>query len=735
MHESGYAVNGFATGIEHLIAEMQLLDLYLQRQVLRLRASHLFHEDEMRGLYIPDEQVDVLLASQEKREVLPAEPENQEIATLTATIVRRRQEIDTRLQISQQLPFVRLRTLFALTPFECQILLLSVAAELDVRYETLYAYAQNDVTKKQPSIDLALKLLCEDFADYVVHLSIFAPDASLVRHQLVHLREYTAAHESAFPSHFLKADQRIVDFLLERDGIDQHLAAFAHLLTPAIQLNDLILSERLQAILPQVAQLIETDDIVVILHGPVGAGKQTIAEALCATLKHPLLIADVRQMPQNEKEQQSLFALLRRESLLHGAGLYLAHYELLLIDEQRKIVVASVMNELHDTWFPLLLGSEVPCDLTDVWPDRQVIMLDVTMPAFAQRLQYWQKALDVHEQKALTDQERAVLAGQFVLSGRQIRAAVRDALVQNKLRVGEQDVLTSDDLLIAARQQARHHLGQLAQKVELRYAWDDIVLPTRAIQQLHEMCVVITFQHVVFAQWGFERKFAGGKGLTALFTGTSGTGKTMAASIIAQELKRDLYSIDLSNVVSKYIGETEKNLGRIFQEAQDSNVILFFDEADALFGKRSEVKDAHDRYANIEVAYLLQKLEAHTGMVILATNLSKNLDDAFVRRMQHVIEFPFPDATLRERIWRTMFPGATPLADTIDFEFLGRQFELAGGNIRNVALASAFLAAEESRSISMEHLIISVAREMRKMGKMPLQSNFQVYYELVRQKG
>ncbi len=727
-------MNGFVTGIEHLIAEMRLLDLYLQRQVARLRASHLFHEDDMRGLYITDEQVNVLLASQAEGGILSAEQEPDEVETLTAAIVHARQEIDARLQVSQHVPLMRLAQLFALTPFECQVLVLSVAVELDLRYETLYAYAQNDVTKKQPSIDLALKLLCANFADYVTHLESFAPDAPLVRHQLVQLFVYATSHETTFPAHFLKADQRIVDFLLERGGIDQRLTAFAHVLMSALQWSDLIVSEGLHAVLPQVAQLSETDGTVIVLHGPMGAGKQSIAEAVCTALKRPLLIADVRQMPQNEKEQRTLFMLLRREALLQQAGLYLAHCEVVLADEQTKRIVEPVIDTTDGNYLPLLLGSEVPCHLADIWPDRQFITLDVALPDFPQRLHYWQEALRACGSCLLTDKDTAMLASQFLLSGRQIHAAVRGAILLKNLQEGKQDALTNDDLALAARQQAHHHLSLFAQKVELLYTWDDLVLPSRALQQLHDICIAVAYHHVVFTQWGFGRKFAGGKGVTALFGGTSGTGKTMAASIIAQELKRDLYTIDLSNVVSKYIGETEKNLGRIFQEAQASNVILFFDEADALFGKRSEVKDAHDRYANIEVAYLLQRIEAYTGMVILATNLSKNLDDAFARRMQHVIEFPFPDAALRERIWRTMFPAATPLAHTIDFGFLGRQFELAGGNIRNSVLAAAFLAAAEGGSISMEHLVIAVARELRKMGKMPLQSNFQAYYELVRQK-
>jgi SpoVK/Ycf46/Vps4 family AAA+-type ATPase len=222
-----------------------------------------------------------------------------------------------------------------------------------------------------------------------------------------------------------------------------------------------------------------------------------------------------------------------------------------------------------------------------------------------------------------------------------------------------------------------------------------------------------------------------GKGLSSLFSGPSGVGKTMAADILANELGLDLYKIDLATVVSKYIGETEKNLGAIFAAAQASNAILFFDEADALFGKRSEVKDARDRYANIETAYLLQKMEEYDGVAILATNLYSNVDDAFARRLHHVIEFPFPDARHRERMWKQVFPAETPLADDIDFPFLARQFELSGGNIRNVALSAAFIAAEAEYAVTMNFLILGVARELQKMSRMPAKSDFRQYYEVV----
>jgi SpoVK/Ycf46/Vps4 family AAA+-type ATPase len=261
--------------------------------------------------------------------------------------------------------------------------------------------------------------------------------------------------------------------------------------------------------------------------------------------------------------------------------------------------------------------------------------------------------------------------------------------------------------------------------------WDDLVLPQEKKQQLKEILNHVKYRNLVYSDWGFESKLALGKGINILFAGESGTGKTMAAQIIANELKLDLYKIDLSSIVSKFIGETEKNISRIFKEAETSNAILFFDEADALFGKRSEIMHAHDRYANIEVSYLLQKLEEHSEIVILASNLAKNVDDAIVRRMHFWVEFPFPDTNSRLKIWKSIFPETAPLSNDIFFDFLAKQFQISGGIIKNAALSAAFFAAEESKSISMNHIVKAIKREFDKVGKPCLKSDFGKYFDLL----
>ena len=295
----------------------------------------------------------------------------------------------------------------------------------------------------------------------------------------------------------------------------------------------------------------------------------------------------------------------------------------------------------------------------------------------------------------------------------------------------DQRMLISD-LYTACRITSNQRLGSMARKITSKYEWGDIVLPKDQMTQLCEITHYVKYRHIVFADWNFDRKLSLGRGLNVLFAGPSGTGKTMAAEIIAKEIGLDVYKIDLSTVISKYIGETEKNLDRIFTEAQNSNSILFFDEADAVFGKRSEIRDSHDRYANIEVAYLLQKMEEYDGIVILATNLRKNLDEAFARRMHFSVEFPLPEEPDRLRIWQNVFPSEAPVSKDLDLQFMAHRFKVTGGNIKNIALGAAFLAAEDGNTIESKHVIRATKREYQKIGRLCTEADFGPYFELVR---
>jgi SpoVK/Ycf46/Vps4 family AAA+-type ATPase len=353
-----------------------------------------------------------------------------------------------------------------------------------------------------------------------------------------------------------------------------------------------------------------------------------------------------------------------------------------------------------------------------------VVCISFGMPDFAARQESWKDNL-AKLGIAPSASEIDALAGRFRLTPAQIAGAAASARAQALWRAaaGEREAslaaspVSVSDLFAGARAQSGAELERLARKLEPKRGWNDIVVPPDQTAQLHEICDQARLRHLVYGAWGFDRKLSTGKGLNVLFAGPPGTGKTMAAEVMASALGLDLYKIDLAQVVSKYIGETEKNLERIFAAAESSNAILFFDEADALFGKRSEVKDSHDRYANIEIGYLLQKMEEYDGIAILATNLRQNIDEAFLRRLQSIVDFPFPDENYRRRIWEVMFPPEAPLGTDVDFAALARDVRLAGGSIKNIAVAAALDAAAEERAIGMKHLIRAARRDHQKLGR------------------
>jgi SpoVK/Ycf46/Vps4 family AAA+-type ATPase len=357
---------------------------------------------------------------------------------------------------------------------------------------------------------------------------------------------------------------------------------------------------------------------------------------------------------------------------------------------------------------------------------------EFTIPPATLRKNFWETFSRQYQVDSKVD--FASLAVKFRFSPGQIKDSMANAEYLALYRSNQPGSIEMSDLYTACHNQSNQKLSILARKIKPKYQWEDIVLPPDQLEQLREICSQVKYRQVVYGEWGFDRKLSLGKGLTALFSGSPGTGKTMAAEVIANDLYLELYKIDLSQVVSKYIGETEKNLEKIFTEAETSNAILFFDEADALFGKRSEVKDAHDRYANIETGYLLQRMEEYEGIVILATNLNKNMDEAFLRRLNFVIEFPFPDTKHREILWRKIFPEDTPRNPDLDYLFLAEKLNIAGGNIKNIALNSAFYAAGEADAITMKHIILATKREYRKIGKSFLKSDFEPYYQLIKEK-
>jgi SpoVK/Ycf46/Vps4 family AAA+-type ATPase len=456
--------------------------------------------------------------------------------------------------------------------------------------------------------------------------------------------------------------------------------------------------------------------LVLYFQGPYGVGKQTTAEALCQMLGVGLLVVDGERVLHNDAEAfATTVRLLAREALFQRAALYWSNFDALLGDDRRPWREA-LLRMLETRQGVTFLAGEAVWEPADALHTVSFLRFELPRPVYSERVELWKTVLDDAIPQA-PDIDLQALANSFRFSGGQIRDAAATAHNLARRRDADHTLVTMADLTAACRLQSNRKLATLAHKVTPHYGWDDIILPPDRVQQLREICDAVKYRARVYDTWGFDRRLSLGKGLSILFAGASGTGKTMAAEVLAGALGLDLYKIDLATVVSKYIGETEKNLAGIFAEAETANAILFFDEADALFGKRSEVRDAHDRYANIEIGYLLQRMETYEGVVILATNLRKNMDDAFVRRLAVIVEFPLPSAEDRRRIWEAVWPPDTPRSPDLDLEVLARRFELSGGNIRNIALAAAFLAAADQGVVTMAHLMHAVRREYQKMGR------------------
>jgi hypothetical protein len=606
----------------------------------------------------------------------------------------------------------RLRRLAGLTDTDLGILLVALAPELDLKYERVFAYLQDDVTRKRPTVDLALGLLAPAWEDRVRARARLSPSAPLLRHRLLRLTEDPGHRDPPLLSRYLKPEDRTVDFLLGADEPDPRLAPYARAVEPRARLDDLLLPDALRGRLRGLARA--GAEGVLYLQGPYGVGKRTVAEAMCAEAGRGLVVVDTARLAGlDEARFDELAGVAAREALLRGAALFWDGFDALLPDDRRARRDA-VLREAREGGAVFLAGED-GWQPADELGGAAFYRVALPRPEHADRVRMWAAALNGDGSAPGVDV--AELAGRFRLSGGQIRDAAAGARSLARLRDPERGRLSMDDLFAASRAQSSPRLSTLARKIAPRYGWDDIVLPPDRREQLREIANTMKYRSLVLGEWGFDRKLAMGKGLNMLFAGPPGTGKTMAAEIVAGELGLELFRIDLSGVVSKYIGDTEKNLSRIFAEAETSSAILFFDEADALFGRRSEVRDSHDRYANLEVSYLLQRMEEYEGVVVLATNFRKNMDEAFVRRMHFTVDFPFPSERERLRIWEAVWPDELPRDPAIALDQVARRLELAGGNIRNVALAAAFLAADGGGVVTAEHLVRAARREYQKMGK------------------
>ena len=646
----------------------EFLDERVQGAVRAIAAVDDNQDDALRGLYISDDQA-LTLAGDLGAQV--ADP------TLATAVDR-----------------------LGLDALDAAVLAVCAAPELHPRYGRLYAYLQDDVTRRLPSPRLVASLLTGEGVEPHDVLACFAPDARLVAVGAVRL----LVPDQAMPlaDRPVKLADRLAAFILGAGTGLLEAGAPVALRRVALQPGIVGRDESVA----EVARSLQADThLPLVVCGPD-------APAIVATAAgRPLVLLDVRDLERPRALADGTLAAALEHALLCFDGLEdLNGGERSRLLEQidsrpeRSVLIGRTRREAQ------------------ALADRTVLLVELPFPSFAERRSAWEVFSGVDG--------AADVAAKFRLSIEQILAAAEVSRVAARTR--GMDTPEPADMDLGARHASSSRLGDLAARLSPGYSFDDLVLPERQRDLLLSISAYLRHRDRVLSEWGYERTVARTQGLKVLFAGESGTGKTMAAQVLAAELGLDLFRVDLATIVSKYIGETEKNLERIFTAADGSNAILFFDEADALFGKRSEVSDSHDRYANIEVAYLLQRMELYPGAAILATNFRRNIDDAFIRRLDFVVDFPFPEAEDRKKIWRLVLPQAAPVADDIDLDFLATQFKLSGGAIRNCSLAAAFRAADENSEISMGHLVRAVAQEYGKQGRLTLEADFERFHGIVR---
>ncbi|MEH2268861.1 MAG: ATP-binding protein [Nostoc sp.] len=586
----------------------------------------------------------------------------------------------------------RVCKMFSLSSFERDLLLLCAGMELNGYFAKLCAIIHGDSQRSYPSLGLALAALPD------VHWDAIAPNAPLRHWRLIQIGDGHALTLSP-----LRIDERILHYLTGIQYLDERLAG---IIEPLPEVSDLVpshqdLAERVAAVWSQAYKVNSLP--IVQLCSKETASKRAIAATICQLQGLSLWVMAAQVIPLAPSELDNLIRLWTRETILSKSALLIDCNELDTNDTARLNAIAHFIERTKGF---LIVTSRERIGLSQ----RLVVNFDVHQPTSKEQGAVWQDALGTSASQM--NGQVKTLVEQFNLSAATIRAACAEAAGQ-LAQTPESDI--NDILWDACRVQARPRLDELAQRIEPSGDWEDLVLPEAQKQVLREIAAHVRQRSTVYNNWGFGAKSARGLGISALFAGASGTGKTLGAEVLAHKLRLDLYRIDLSSVVSKYIGETEKNLRRVFDAAEQGGVILLFDEADALFGKRSEVKDARDRYANIEVSYLLQRMESYPGLAVLTTNLKSAIDTAFLRRIRFVVQFPFPDTTQRAEIWRRVFPAETPTAD-LDALQLAR-LNVAGGNIRNIALNAAFLAADAGEAVQMKHILRAAQTEYSKLEK------------------
>ncbi|MFJ4192206.1 ATP-binding protein [Kitasatospora sp. NPDC089509] len=680
---------------DHLWDRLHRVEQRVRTAVRERRAEDPDPDDPYRGQYLGPEAVERILAS-----AAAAGLSGAAVAAAPAP------PPDSRL--------ARLGAAFGLLPVDLDLLTVALAPELDTRFEQLYGYLNDDLTRRRPTVGLALEL-CGLPGAGVGRLR-FAGRAPLIAGGLLEITE----PERPLLSRTLRVPDRVTAHLLGDDAPDDALAGLARRAgastgTRAAFGADLDTGPDADRV-ARLRAAAAAGGPVYLLDRSGHAGP--LAEAALAAAGHPPLVVDAAALAA--RPSPGLLRVLAREARLGGGGVVLGPLDRL---EPERPERAALLRELcaELSGLPLIVHGAQVWDPD--WARQSPVVVTVPPPDGSAVAGQWARALAATGtplDEALTDGLAEAVAAYRL----DLEKLERAAEVAARTAAAERRPVGAEDLRAAVRGQNAAGLARLARRIEPAVGWSDLVLPEPTAARLRELVLRARHRDQVLGQWRMRPGGGRGNGVIALFAGESGTGKTMSAEVVAAELGMELYVVDLSTVVDKYVGETEKNLERIFSEAAQVNGVLLFDEADALFGKRSQVKDAHDRHANVETAYLLQRMESFSGIALLTTNLRANLDEAFTRRLDVIAEFPLPDEAQRRLLWDRCLGPRLPRADDLDLDFCARQFELTGGSIRACAVSAAYLAAGAGTPLGMAQLVGAVVGEYRKLGRLVLEGEF-----------
>ncbi|MFE7482714.1 ATP-binding protein [Streptomyces sp. NPDC057552] len=692
------------TDIEVLWERLGRVEQRVRHAVADRRATDPEPDDPYRGQYLTPEAVERVLESRGAFASVPLPSygtEQPPYGTESAPP-------DSRL--------ARLAARFGLVELDVELLLIALAPDIDARFERLYGYLNDDLTRRRPTVGLALELCGLPAASSGRFR--FQPSAPLVAGGLLEIGD----PERPLLSRALRVSDRVTAHLLGDDETDGRLRGLVHVPASASDPASADGSDERPEIRRITAALATGSGLVHLLDRG-GDPSGLAVDALVTAGRRPLVV-DIAALAATT-EQAELVRALAAEARLGHAGVVLGPLEALAPERPEGArLLAALCAALSGT--PLIAYGKKNWD--PLWTRDSPVPIAVRPPGPAGAARQWRQALaeaaravGLPDAQSPADDHLIEATASYRLDSEQLRKA---ATVATRLAALEQRPVHPDDLRTAVRAQNGAGLERLARRIEPAVGWDDLVLPPATRTQLTELALRARHREQVLGQWGMRPGGGRGRGVIAMFAGESGTGKTMSAEVVARDLGMELYVVDLSTVVDKYIGETEKNLERIFVEASDVNGILLFDEADAIFGKRSQVKDAHDKHANMESAYLLQRMESFDGIAVLTTNLRANLDEAFTRRLDVIAEFPMPDAEQRLALWDRCLGTSIPRDPALDLAFCADRFELAGGSIRACAVTAAYLAAESRAPLAMDQIVTAVLQEYRKLGRLVLESEF-----------